>query len=107
MFKINNKNEIAIVRGDTGKFKVDITDAKGEPYDLEPGDQLTLTVRKTPSSDDILIQKHGDEIEFTPENTARLPYGRYVYDLELRLADGQVDTIIQPTLFEILPEVTY
>ena len=106
MLKIED-NKIQLTRGDTGIFNVEILDDAGNPYELDDGDMLRFTVRKSPTSGDIFIQKAGQEIIIEPEDTARLSYGKYVYDIELTRADGTVDTIIPPTLFEIMQEVTY
>lgn len=107
MFVIDD-TKIQITRGDTGIFSVSLTDEEGEPYDLQEGDTLRFTVRKSPTSGDIFIQKSdGPEVILSPEDTAKLSYGKYVYDIELTKADGTVDTVVPPATFEILPEVTY
>ncbi len=38
------------------------------------------------------------------EDTAELPFGRYNYDIQLRMEDGTVDTFISDIL-DLLPEV--
>lgn len=101
------KNQIRLTRGDTGIFNVHVTDTAGEPYELQEGDEIRFTVRKTPTSGDIFIQKSGPEIILNPEDTARMQFGKYSYDVELTREDGTVDTVIPPTSFELLQEVTY
>jgi hypothetical protein len=102
------KNEVRMTRGDTAIFDLEITDPAGEPYELQDGDVVRFTIRKTPGSGDIFVSKTGGiEIIIDPADTAKIPFGRYCYDVELTKADGTVDTIIPPTKFEICEEVTY
>jgi hypothetical protein len=41
-----------------------------------------------------------------PEDTADLPYGKYVYDIELDM-DGIIQTVIPMSSFILDKEVTY
>ena len=103
------KNKIKLTRGDTGIFNVHVKDADNEDYELQEGDVLRFTLRKTPKSGDVFIQKvvTGAEIVISPEDTQKMTFGTYYYDLELTKSDGTVDTIIPPMTFELLEEVTY
>ena len=40
-----------------------------------------------------------------PSDTKNLPFGNYVYDIELTTADGFVDTFIGPATFTLTGEV--
>ena len=44
-------------------------------------------------------------LEIAPEDTEPLPFGRYVYDIELTTADGTVDTFISKAIINICEEV--
>ena len=74
---------LSVTRGDTLPIIVNI-DSNGEPYELEEGDIITFTVKKTTDINDaVLIQKQMDKntglyCELTPQDT-RLPYGKYKY----------------------------
>ena len=46
------------------------------------------------------------EIHIDPQDTARLRYGDYIYDVELVMADGYTDTVIPPSQLTITGEVT-
>ena len=46
-------------------------------------------------------------IEIAPEDTKKLDYATYSYDVQLTAKDGTVTTIIPPSDFKVLPEVTY
>lgn len=102
-------NDIEIIRGDTARFEVEILDQKGDPYALQSGDQLVFTVKKNTSTSLIILQKNivGKTFTISHEDTANLDYGKYVYDIQLTQANGDVTTVIQPSPFEILPEVNY
>lgn len=108
MFKVDNNN-ISIIRGDSGAFNVAITDTDGNAVELTDGDVLTFTIRRTPRSPNIFLQKVivGGELDIKPADTEGLAFGAYVYDVELRRADGYVDTVIPPHKFLVLEEVTY
>lgn len=108
MFTVNNNN-ISLIRGDSGAFTISIADTNGSPVALTDGDVLTFTLRRTPRSPTIVLQKiiAGGELDIKPADTEGLTFGAYVYDIELKRADGYTDTIIPPHEFLLLEEVTY
>jgi hypothetical protein len=108
MFTVNNNN-ISLIRGDSGAFTISIADTNGTTVELTAGDVLTFTLRRTPRSPTIVLQKVivNGELDIKPADTEGLAFGAYVYDIELRRADGYTDTIIPPHEFCILEEVTY
>lgn len=108
MFKVDNNN-ISMIRGDSGVFIITITDTNGTPVELTDGDGLTFTLRRTPRSPTIVLQKTITDgtLTINPSDTQDMPFGSYVYDVELKRADGYTDTIIPPHEFCILEEVTY
>lgn len=108
MFKISNKT-ISITRGDTGTFSLTIKNANGETYDYS-NDTVLFTVKKDTNAELPLIQKtvvYGENIIIEPSDTSELAYGDYVYDIQVTTEDDVVDTIIPPSKFVILPEVTF
>lgn len=109
MLKINIKNDISITRGDSGEINVILTYISGEAYEMQSGDTLQLTVREKIGAEDTEISKTvtGDNvIELTPSDTKTLPYGRYVYDIQLTTEAGKVYTVIPPAGFYVCEEVT-
>ena len=108
MFKVDNNN-ISMIRGDSGVFIITITDTNGTPVELTDGDGLTFTLRRTPRSPTIVLQKTITDgtLTINPSDTQDMPFGSYVYDVELKRADGYTDTIIPLHEFCILEEVTY
>lgn len=107
MFAVHG-DTIFITRGDTGCLDVNLSTQDGD-YVMQPDDTLTLTVRKRVDAD-ILFQKKVtgmNRIIIEPTDTQKAAYGRYVYDIEFRTADGYVSTVITPAVFQIGEEVTY
>ena len=98
---------IKLTRGDSAEFDITVEDANGSPYELQDGDEVEFTVKQSVYDKTALIQKTGTRIQIKPEDTAALSYKKYVYDVQVTLADGTVDTIIPPSTFEVLSEVTF
>lgn len=118
MYKIHDDNRIDIIRGDSANFDIylPIYNDEGEiigEYELQPGDTLLFTVKKNTKTETILFQKSGQNISINPSDTEEAPYGKYYYDVELTYAleseeiEPYVDTVIPPTEFRILDEVTF
>lgn len=100
-------NRIELTRGDSLDIRIDLADEDGEPYELREGDELTLTVKRDTSSPRALITKHGQDVTFAPADTEGLDYGTYWYDVQLTSADGRVCTVVRPSEFRVLEEVTW
>lgn len=106
MFKIASKT-IQITRGDTGMFTLSLYQ-NGQEYDYSD-DEVLLTVKKSVYVPEIVMQKrisYGENIVIEPSDTANLAFGDYVYDVQVKTPGGIVDTVIPPSTFSILPEVT-
>lgn len=108
MFKVDNNN-IRMIRGDSGVFTIIITDTNGIPVELTDSDVLTFTLRRTARDPTIVLQKiiTSGELNIEPVDTEGLTFGAYIYDIELKRADGYVDTVIPPHKFLLMEEVTY
>lgn len=108
MFKVENNN-ISMIRGDSGVFNISITDINGRNVELTASDVLTFTLRRTARNPTIVLQKVivNGELDIKPADTEGLTFGKYVYDIELKRADGYVDTVIPPHEFLLMEEVTY
>ena len=106
MFLIEDTS-IKITRGDSAEFDITVYDADGNIYELQEGDKVEFTVKENVYAKTALRQKTGTQGQIKPGDTASLSYQNYVYDVQVTLADGTVDTIIPPSTFEILSEVTF
>lgn len=107
-YLINNKTKkISLVRGDTLKVRIEILN-DGNIYTPQFGDTLRFAMKKDYSSSRILIHKSIPTdtlvLHLKPEDTKKLTFGEYVYDIEITFANGDVDTFITGK-FEIKPEV--
>lgn len=103
-------NAIALTKGDSATFGVDITDdITKQPYEMQEGDVLVLTVRKAASiRSPVLVEKKlsmSTVFKFVPADTANLSDGDYKYDVELRSGED-IYTVIQCETLTLLPEVT-
>ncbi len=105
-----NGNKITLTRGDSLTLTVDITQG-GEPYEAQSGDVIRFALAKVYKGEfgyELLIEKTipTDSLSFTltAEETERLEYRTYNYDIELTHSDGTVDTFISST-FTITGEV--
>lgn len=103
------RNDISIIRGDSAIFEITITDKDKNIYTPTSDDTVTFTVKENTRSNAIVFQKPvvNGKIVIDPKDTEDLRYGKYVYDVQLVTADGWVDTIITPHLFNVLGEVTF
>lgn len=111
MLYVENDGAIRLTRGDSAFIEVKISNSlNGEVYNLSPEETLTMTVRKRPRSKDIVFQKvsvGSNSFTIEPEDTAGWRFGLYRYDVQLTTSSGQIYTVIEPTIFEIMAEVTY
>jgi hypothetical protein len=107
MFKVQD-NSISVVRGDSCILELAITDQEGNEYIVSDTDVIVFTVKKNPRATEVVFQKKviDKKITIDPEDTARLPYGKYAYDVQLTTVAGYVDTIIPPHSFNVLGEVS-
>ena len=46
-------------------------------------------------------------IDIAPNDTKDLSFGKYMYDLQIEYAGGLTLTVIKPSVFEIMEEVTW
>lgn len=103
------RNEIFLTRGDTVRIGINNFNPSGEPYELREGDTLRFALKRriADADEDVIIEKDltGSELLLRPEETEALPFGKYIYDIELEFENGDVDTVIPPTPFYIESEV--
>lgn len=101
---------ILLTRGDSAKFSVSINNIfSGSEYEMKDTDILRMTVRRNENDPEILVQKEvvgSNNIYIRPEDTEEMFFGDYMYDVELTI-DDDVFTIITPSPFKLLTEITY
>ena len=119
MFKIINKNQILINRGDIGIIDLTIPISKEENYEFEQGDVITFAVYNTNSYQkdpiiykEVIVENDGQTvvtIELEPEDTKVGPVinmpAQYWYEIQL----NKEQTILGfddkgPKMFILFPE---
>lgn len=111
MLTVDKDNAIHLTRGDTARLLLGsvVNLVTGKEYILSADDTVTFTVKKTVYDTTSAVQitvPGGAAIHIKPEDTKEMAFGKYLYDVQLTTADGDVYTVIPPTTFEVLKEVT-
>ena len=87
-----------------------VNEITGDDYIVAEDDVLEMTIKRQTKDETPIIHKSlngSNTFRFEHEDTCTLEFGLYVYDVQLTTANGEVYTVIEPTSFEILEEVTY
>ena len=111
MLYVLDDHTIRLTRGDTARLTVGIVNEfTGSDYVVCDGDVLTLTVKKKVNDSVPIISKAitgSSTFLIEPHDTESLDFTKYKYDVQLTTEGGEVYTVIEPSVFEIMPEVTY
>ena len=108
---VDKDNTIHLTRGDTARFSLGriVNTVTKTNYTPTAEDTVTMTIKKTALHEAPCVQiivPGGEVLHIKPDDTKALAFGKYIYDVQLKTADGDVYTIIPPTPFELLKEVT-
>lgn len=107
MYSIN-ATTITLTKGDSFYCQLTLTKG-GTEYELEEGDAIVFGLKKKCSDETMLVSKQIPTdtliLHLDPADTGALPVGDYVYDIEVQLANGDIDTVINRARFTIVPEV--
>lgn len=112
MFKVKNgygyPYKVLLTQGDSAVLKLGLKDADGNEVKLEEGDTAVLSVKRNLCCGDIALQLEISEgqFNFTPADTAGMPTGEYWFDVEVRMAGGDIYTVIAPSKFVLLEGVS-
>lgn len=103
MLKIIGSN-IYHIRGDADSFDVNLTQENGS--DIGPYTAV-FSVKKKITDDAYVFQAsiQNGVVSLTPDLTANLDAGDYVWDIEVRTQDGWVQTV-GPGIFRVIADVT-
>lgn len=111
MLYVQSDGAIRLTRGDTARFTVSITnDVTNDVYEIQEGDTLTMSVKKSINDEYPILQKKvigTNAFYIEPTDTQSFSFGTYKYDVQLTTAGGDVYTVIEPSSFEIMKEVTF
>lgn len=108
MFKIEDKH-ITLTRGDSFTCKVDIYDSSGAVYTPANDDVIRFAMKHTVNDRKPVITKVIPNstllLSLSPEDTKKLEFGDYIYDIQITLANGSIDTFIPEGKFTLAVEV--
>lgn len=105
------KTSIILTRGDTFKALISITDKEGNPYEIQEGDSVRFAMKKhyhDPDTEVLIVKSIPTDtliLTLDPEDTKDLPFGSYVYDIQLTTASGEIDTFIAKASLTLTEEV--
>lgn len=108
MITINEKGAIYLTRGDSAYLKISLN-RNGKFFQPQEGDKLEFSVKKDTTDEDYVVHKEfaaNQAFVINPEDTKELQFGKYVYDVQLTTANGEIYTVVEPSLFYIKEEVT-
>jgi hypothetical protein len=105
---------LSMIRGDTESLTISCVNPDGTKEPLVTGDKVYFTVKASIDTEEILIQKIVTEftdgiadITILPSDTKTLGFKTYYYDVQINKGTGEVTTIIPPSEFKVMGEVTY
>lgn len=100
---------ITLTRGDTFTATISITDSDGNPYAPIAGDSVRFAMKSKleDTSPLLMVEVPIDTMTLiiNPEDTKNLPFGKYIYDLQLTKSNGDVDTFITVSTLKLTEEV--
>lgn len=100
---------ITMTRGDTFAADIMIYQPNGKPYELQEGDMILFTMKKSAKDLEPLVQKEVPistmKLVLESEDTKNLEFGAYVYDVQLTKATGEVNTFITKSNLTLTEEV--
>lgn len=103
-------NDIYLTRGDTAYIGLNLTDSNGEEFNGTMEDTVILSVKKEINEEKVYAFQvsvpFGVDIKILPEHTKNLEYGRYYYDIQINMANGDIFTVVEKAVFNITQEVT-
>lgn len=106
-----NGTTVTMTRGDTLNVRVDICYADGTSYVVRAGDVIRFALKQRYTDEEVLISKeipHDTMIlrlESAETKLLRAGWTPYVYDIQLTMEDGTVDTFIDRAKFIVTEEV--
>lgn len=90
--------DIYLTRGNSLSLSIGLYRSSG-PYTPASGDVITFALKKDYNQKTPLIKKTVNKnqmlLTLEPADTSDLPFGNYVYDIKITMADGKVDTFIK------------
>ena len=107
---------VYLTRGDSLLLQIGIT-VNQQEYTPAAGDTIVFALKRDKMNSnrsayidaEPLIEKSSPYdtclLTLDPSDTAELPFGNYVYDVQITFENGRVDTFINNAKFYLVPEV--
>lgn len=95
-----------LTRGDTAYINVALQDANGEALDGTAA--ITFSCKKNVEDENYAFQcfcNYPEQIKIKPEQTKGLEYGKYLYDIQVAMDNGDIFTIATGSIY-IKEEIT-
>ena len=105
-----NKSNISLTRGDSAYLTLEIdVNNTGQRYSRQEGDSLVFTVKRSYDYSESILRKEieGLTLILDPEDTEKMNYGEYWYDVQLTTKCGNVYRVICPSMLTIREVVTF
>lgn len=100
---------ITMTRGDSFAADIGIFQPNGKPYCPKEGDVIRFAMKQSVKDETCLILKEIPietmRLVLEPSDTKDLPFGSYVYDIQLTKSTGEVDTFITKSTITLTEEV--
>lgn len=100
---------ITLTRGDTFMANISINKQDDTPYTPVEGDSVRFAMKSSYEDAEPVLVKNIPidtmRLIFEPDDTKELPFGQYVYDVQLTKASGEVDTFITKAKLKLTEEV--
>lgn len=100
--------KITLTRGDTFEALISITQSDGSQYFPVEGDAIRFAMASSYEGTPLMIKEipiDTMKLVILPEDTKKMSYGKYVYDIQLTKVTGEVDTFITKGILQITEEV--
>lgn len=105
MFVITPDRRVLLTRGDTAEINLRLYNRDGVEVAILPSDVITFIVKRDLASQALITKTANiNKIFLEESDTDNLQLGYYYYQVDL-LRDGEINTIVQPTLFELREEL--
>ncbi len=103
------RNTIIMTRGDTANIQLNLTDSNGGAYVPNDGDVIRFAAKKAYTDENvafsIIVPNDTLILKIEPRHTKNLDFGKYVYDIQITYANGDVNTFITKQTLQIEEEV--
>lgn len=103
------RNKITLTQGDSAALKIKVRDARNKVLLLGDNDTAVLTIKRDINDADAVLRLQMDsdgQFIFRPDDTAGMDCGKYCYDVQVTLSNGNVYTVIPPAQFVLEKGVT-